>query len=145
MTPQDIARTYSAKLEVQDSGCWYWTGYLSRDGYGQYGADLVHRMVYEALVGAIPLGAQLDHLCHNADLTCAGGSTCEHRRCANPAHLEPVNAATNMARGVRARRTHCPQGHEYTPENTHLAANRRVCRACDTKAGRVARRESRVR
>lgn len=30
-----------------------------------------------------------------------------------------------------ARRTHCPQGHEYAPENTYLyPGNRRACRAC---------------
>ncbi|MFL5913146.1 MAG: hypothetical protein ACJ768_21580 [Gaiellaceae bacterium] len=36
---------------------------------------------------------------------------------------------------MQARRTHCPQGHEYTPENTYLRKDRaegtqRQCRAC---------------
>lgn len=34
-----------------------------------------------------------------------------------------------------ARKTHCPKGHEYTPENTYhnKKANYRMCRACRRK------------
>lgn len=33
---------------------------------------------------------------------------------------------------MRLRRTHCPRGHEYTPENTyvHAASGRRFCQTC---------------
>jgi hypothetical protein len=48
---------------------------------------LVHRDVYEQLVGPIPEGLVLDHLCRN-------------RSCCNPAHLEPVTTAENVRRGL---------------------------------------------
>jgi hypothetical protein len=48
---------------VPGSGdCWIYTGSVS-DGYGGYGGKLAHRLVYEELVGEIPPGLDLDHLC----------------------------------------------------------------------------------
>ena len=71
-------------------GCWEWQGALN-DGYGIVGRDgttrRVHRVVYEALVGPIPNGMDLDHLCRN-------------RRCCNVLHLEPVTRRENLARGI---------------------------------------------
>jgi hypothetical protein len=84
--------------------------------------------MYRHLVGPIPAGLDLDHLCLN-------------RRCCNPEHVEPVTRSENVRREL-ARRwatlpTHCKNGHEWTPENTvHLPKQRR-CKAC--------RRESYVR
>jgi len=31
---------------------------------------------------------------------------------------------------MKLHRTHCPQGHEYTPANTYLWHGSKVCRAC---------------
>lgn len=56
----------------------------------------VHRFMYERFVGPIPDGYVVDHLCHNADQSCAGGSTCAHRRCANPDHLGAVTQRGNV-------------------------------------------------
>src|SRR5271167_976762 len=74
--------------------CWLWKGFL-HNGYGHirdknWKIQLAHRVAYELLVGPIPVGLTIDHLCHNTDDTCKGGSTCPHRECVNPAHLEPV-------------------------------------------------------
>ena len=83
-------------------GCWLWTASLNRYGYPNFGAVngrpmAGHRYAYERLVGPIPAGLQLDHLCRV-------------RRCVNPAHLEPVTPKENTRRGLRARMTHplCP-------------------------------------
>jgi hypothetical protein len=115
-------------------GCIVWTGVL-RNGYGVISSGnrwlRAHRVAYELLVGPIPDGLVLDHLCRNT-------------RCINPHHLEPVTVRENTLRSpialsaINARKTHCPAGHEYSPENTYLRANgHRACRAC----GRLAARE----
>lgn len=73
--------------------CWIFKGATSR-GYGQArvgGKTIsVHRTAYEILVGPIPEGLQLDHLCRN-------------RACYNPAHLEPVTGTENRRRGITVR------------------------------------------
>lgn len=135
--------------------CWPWLRKPSRTGYG-YIADkgksrLVHRVAYELEVGPIPDGLGLDHLCHTNDESCLGGPTCPHRKCCNPAHLEPVTNLENAQRGragdaVRRRValiTHCPQGHEYTEENTYTyASGGRMCRTCNRdRSRRIAERD----
>jgi hypothetical protein len=71
---------------------------------------------------------ELDHLCR-------------HRGCVNPAHLEAVTHAENMARGAYALKTHCAHGHEFNDENTYrpLTGGRecRVCRANRSRAYRA--------
>lgn len=75
------------------SGCWLWTGATS-EGYGRIQHDGMptpaHRVVYELLVGPVPDGLQLDHLCRV-------------RACVNPSHLEPVTSAENTRRGAAHR------------------------------------------
>jgi hypothetical protein len=92
--------------------CWPWTGAIQKPGKtgktGGYGLirggrdGVAHRVAYEEWVGPIPEGHEIDHTCHNADPDCVP-ALCPHRRCCNPAHLEPVSPQVNMAR-ARARR-----------------------------------------
>jgi hypothetical protein len=122
------------KVEKTPDGCWRWTASRSAPGYarigsgGQGGAPLLaHRVMYELQVAPIPDGLEIDHLCG-------------HRDCVNPAHLEAVSHAENMARIVWAPRdlsTHCVHGHEYTPENT---AWKRECKTCARAHRRKRRR-----
>lgn len=124
------------------SECWLWQGALNNRGYavvgdGEGSSMLAHRAAWQEKHGAIADGAQIDHVCHNADQDCPGGTTCKHRRCINPAHLEAVTASQNMRRAIRSRRprTHCTQGHEMTEENTIIYERKhgrieRICREC---------------
>lgn len=125
--------------------CWLWPGALTGTGYGKAkpgpegGTWTVHRVTYEHMVGPIPDGLDLDHTCHTAD--CPEPEPCSHRRCANPAHLEPVTRRTNLGRGKHNHRgkTHCKQGHEFTPENTYVSTKNpawRVCAECQRAATR---------
>lgn len=114
--------------------CWPWKASKSALGYGWFkgqneGEALApHRVAYEFLVGPIPAGLELDHLCRNPS-------------CVNPNHLEPVTHAENMARSAKARQTHCIHGHEFTPENTYRNANgTRACRACNRERARKTRK-----
>jgi len=109
--------------------CWIWTGRINVDGYGTLGSRYAHRVVYEELVGEIPDGLHLDHLCRV-------------RSCVRPLHLEPVTQRENTLRGqnfcaVKARQTHCIHGHEFTPANTYVRTNgTRQCRTCRAETQR---------
>lgn len=114
-----------SRLIIAPSGCLLWQG-RKNNGYGAIKVNgqsqYVHRVMYEMFVAAIPQGLTIDHLCRV-------------RHCANPAHLEPVTMRENIMRSegpaaVNASKIHCPQGHEYTPENTLVKRGKRHCRAC---------------
>lgn len=120
----DEARFWS-KIKKED--CWDWQGRRDKDGYAIFsvGGKNVrgHRWAYEFLVGAIPEGLMIDHLCRNTG-------------CVNPDHMEPVDNRENQRRGtgVIARNiltTQCPKGHLYDDKNTSVRNGRRICRACE--------------
>lgn len=123
------------RIKPGPNGCWLWTGAKSVSGYGHVRyrrkVCVVHRVVYELLVGPIPDGLVLDHLCRV-------------RHCCAPTHLEPVTDAENIARGAglapqEAARTHCPAGHAYDEVNTYVTPTRpnaRYCRACHNERSR---------
>lgn len=71
-----------------NTGCWLWTGSCFSLGYGQFHINrcpkLAHRVAYEMLVGPIPRGLELDHLCHV-------------RSCVNPQHLRPATRRQNQS------------------------------------------------
>lgn len=136
---------------IDPDGCWVWDKPME-DGYGSFHVGGVkiraHRASYMLLVGPIPEGLDIDHVCHNRDLTCPGGSSCPHRACVNPAHLEPVTRRVNALRGrtVAARnaaKTHCPAGHPYDEANTMRTKQGRVCRTCHQERNREWERANR--
>lgn len=118
--------------------CWEWQMSLMKAGYGQLWVGgknhYTHRLMYQLSVGPLPEDRSLvvDHLCRN-------------RACCNPAHLEAVPMGENTARGVLLEnlrnKTHCKNGHEFTPENTkrHKLSGGRYCRIC-MNAGSKARK-----
>lgn len=130
------------RLHVRDCGyetpCLVWSGTIASTGYGVVGIKgrqhKVHRLVYEAVCGPMPRrddeGKRIvsDHLCRN-------------RACAAPTHIDPVTDAENVMRGVsfapaNAAKTHCVNGHEFTPENTGFYKGERTCLTCKRAAGR---------
>jgi hypothetical protein len=105
--------------------CWVWTGAITSRGYGSVQHDRrrvsVHRLTYELLIGPIPDDLTVDHLCRN-------------KRCANPAHMEPVTRRVNVLRAQPERRR-CPQGHALAGPNLVVRVRRdteihRMCRVC---------------
>jgi hypothetical protein len=122
--------------------CTPWEGRISEDGYGRIGCHLAHRRAWESVHGPIAEGLTLDHLCHDPDV-CQLGVDCPHRRCVNVAHLEPVTALENKARGGSrgSRTTHCPEGHEYAGDNLLVSGGDRLCRTC-RRAQQKARRRA---
>jgi len=88
-----------------------------------------HRFSFTLHLGEIPDGLELDHLCKN-------------KLCVKPDHLEAVTHAENVRRGNAGKwqreKTHCPQGHPYSEENTYVipATGHRQCRECNRARGR---------
>jgi len=109
---------YLSRRDIDPTtGCWNYTGTVAANGYGKILQTTAHRWFYLRLVGPIPVGLQLDHLCRNT-------------KCVNPAHLEPVTHRENM----RRRALHysaCLRGHEVNDLNTYAHPNgNRECRPC---------------
>lgn len=129
--------------------CWPWLGYIAPQGHGQFAPSHgksvpAHRVAYELSVGPIPEGLVIDHLCHSADPTCFLAARCPHRRCVNPAHLEPVTLGMNVLRSylappaVNARKTHCKRGHEFAGANLYVDhRGSRQCRECRRDSARA--------
>ena len=136
-----IRERLERRRQIVDAGyttpCWWWTGKLDQDGYGQIGLTTpegmkfrrVHRVAYVEYKGPIPTECVADHLCRN-------------RPCFNPDHLEMVVSKVNTLRGegVTAQnvdKTRCPRGHLYTrtrPDGT------RECQTCVREQARLASR-----
>lgn len=95
------------------NGCVEFTGAHNGNGYHVVNIDKrrvpAHREFYKLLVGDIPPGLVIDHLCRNTS-------------CVNPKHLEPVSIGENVLRGVapsseNKRKDKCPRcGGEYSGE-----------------------------
>jgi hypothetical protein len=106
-------------------GCWLWLGRKDkRDGRplvwrgkSPMGA---HRVVYEAEVGPVAVGMELDHVCRRPT-------------CVYPAHLEPVSRQENERRKgyvYRMRRLSCRYGHPMAIHAMMTPEGGRLCRAC---------------
>ena len=131
----------------ETTGCIEWTAGTHR-GYGAFlwkgTMRNAHRWAYEAHVGPIQAGLELDHLCRN-------------RLCVNPVHLEAVTGRENVSRSplhTRHQRikTHCPYGHPYSGENLVVCAGTRYgvpainrqCRTCKNASKQRSRQQKKL-
>lgn len=81
--------------------CWLWTA-ANTKGYGAFNRGNgitvpAHHWAYEQLIGPIPQGLELDHLC-------------EVHSCVRPSHLEPVTRRENNLRFWANHPDHRPRG-----------------------------------
>ena len=127
---------FRSKVNIgSPSDCWEWIGALTNKGYGNFYLGggraaprytCAHRYSYERLIGPIPDGLFLDHLCRNT-------------KCVNPSHLEPVTNRENSRRGHHPQSlvTHCPQGHSYDIHGVCYPSRprKRVCVLCKRLKG----------
>ena len=116
---------------IKSDGCWGWRGPLVADGYARFAvrageAYLIHRYMWEMANGPIP---ELLNVLHR----------CDNPICTNPDHLFLGTHTDNMrdmaAKGrhgrYNARKTHCANGHEFSPSNTYTdRVGSRHCRIC---------------
>lgn len=130
--PRLPERFWNKVMPEPNSGCWLWIGSTEGGGYGNVRFNgptrKAHRVSFEMLVGEIPDGLELDHLCRV-------------RCCVNPLHLEPVTHAENVRRGEsglrQSNRTHCPSGHAYEGDNLKIVGGERYCVECLRRHGRT--------
>ena len=121
----NLTTRFWSKVHKTD-GCWLWLGAKGSAGYGNFlmpnkpTKALAHRVAYELLVGPIPDGLTIDHLCRV-------------RACVRPDHMEPVTRGENTLRGdtltaKNKAKTACPKGHPY--QYVYERANGRQARYC---------------
>lgn len=126
-TPIPLPRRLARRIDFSGD-CWLWTSYVEATGYARVyingGREFAHRFMWESVVGPIPDGMQIDHLCRV-------------RHCVNPGHLRVVTPRVNTLASpvapaaINARKTHCHNGHQFSADNTYLNLNgQRICRQC---------------
>ncbi len=134
-------RLMSKRVVDPSSGCWIFTGGRIKD-YGAFYYEgrnhYAHRWIYARVVGPIPEGYEVDHLCKNPP-------------CFNPEHLEAVTQYENNMRSDSKtarmkRQTECLRGHPLSGHNLMLVksgpgrAPARVCRTCKNESYKAFRR-----
>lgn len=129
MPPRPFDERLREFQAASPDGCWEWPGACGNGGKygwtsvwiteeGRRQTKWTHRLAYEILVGPIPDGMTLDHLCYNT-------------RCMNPAHLEPCTRAENVRRARKRRDTGmCKRGHPLVEGNLYKNARARECKTC---------------
>lgn len=124
------------KVQVDPvTGLWTWTGRVNHRGYGTYANTLAHRALFIASGAELPPGWHVGHSCHDEAVAaglCAGGPSCEHRRCVTLVCLVAQSPRENTLAGLapaahQARRTAAACGHPFSATTPR---GRRYCRPC---------------
>lgn len=116
--PESLPLAFRRNIAPGRGNCWLWRRSKSPDGYGwasfKNRTYQAHRLSYLLVVGPVPEGTHLDHLCRV-------------RHCVNPEHLEPVSPAENLRRSefTPAGVKKCVKGHELT-----YSYGQRRCMVC---------------
>ena len=139
-----LARFSKYVLPEPNTGCWFWVGGLSKNGYGQFwllGRTVsAHRFSYFLFRGSLDDSLVIDHLCRTPS-------------CVNPQHLDLVSQSVNVLRGNgpaltkerKGSKTHCPHGHRYEGRNLIVRENGdRVCRTCKNYKSMMQKRQLRA-
>jgi len=128
-----VLERFLEKIHISDSGCWEWTARITKQGYGSfsilsYPVD-AHRFIYEYYYGEITPKFEVHHICEN-------------KICCNPNHLKQLSVKEH---NIRHLKTHCPQGHEYSIQNTYITKHGwRHCKTCHMIKERIRRNSSLV-
>jgi hypothetical protein len=138
-----VARFWRSVDRHDDEGCWHWLGGVGHGGYGRLYVREVddtamtvaaHRFSYALMVGPIPAGLVVHHVCGEPS-------------CVRPDHLEAVSNRTNVLAGtspsaLNARKLTCAHGHPFDRVRSDGA---RACRACRNAEQRTRRRRPAAR
>lgn len=90
------------KVQVSGTGCWDWTGSLNHAGYGRFTRVVARQRKSDRV-----------------------------HRLAFAVLVRPLTPGLTIDHLCRNLKTHCPQGHEYSLENTYVCPKgRRNCRRC---------------
>jgi len=129
----EVERFWSKVKTSGNDTCWTWTSGTTQAGYGKFGESrkgrtiLSHRYSYKIKYGKIPDGL---FVCHH----------CDNPPCVNPKHLflgtqsDNQIDSSNKKRHRNTKKTHCPQGHPYSKDNTYIYPDGgRDCRICRKK------------
>lgn len=135
--PEFNHERFLSKVLVDElTGCWNWTGYVSKKGYGnfsiKYKTYLAHRVSYSFYVGFKNDDSVIDHKCRN-------------KKCVNHDHLREVTQKVNVIenslsiQAENSAKTHCKNGHELSgnnlsPRKTMPARDCRICRNARNRA-----------
>lgn len=126
--PNALPRHMRRRIYSTERGCWICDGAKSHGRYQSVSVNnksvLAHRLSYSLLIGKIPEGYHIDHLCRE-------------KWCVNPDHLEAVPQRVNWERGkstsvINARREVCRWGHPLEGDNLYVRPDGRgrQCRKC---------------
>lgn len=138
-----LGRTLLERFEQKyipepNSGCWFWVGSLTHDGYPRIkvaGKSIGgHRVSFELFKGPIAEGLEVDHRCN---MPC----------CVNPDHLDAVTPLENFERcgnplNLNRLKQACGRGHPFAGENLYVdASGKRGCQTCRREAKQRHRRK----
>ena len=120
----------------KETECWLWQGNLT-NGYGRLSFDSLYLTTHRLsayLYLDLDLADSTQHALHKP--------ICKNKNCWNPKHLYVGTHQDNMndrnlnqiTVNQNTFKTHCPQGHEFTSENTYnTKRGKRLCKICESE------------